>query len=301
MERWRRRLIILNILVCSYEVFFFIAICGFMPRLNVHFGGGLGDLAYIFISLLILLAHVIAIVIMSRKVRHPIWFMIPLLPVCWILTIIHMKATEGNVSNGYRTSASNLIGLYIDDRKIIESEHRGDSIATGTQARPDSLSYELRGDYVLSIYPSQDNEICIVRLTGKQESRVVLQHSVRVWKYDSYTYNGYDFDDYFVLTRGGDHYLIRKNTGEIILKAAWILCDSSHNLVLYDKTTLLNLKNMEEVPIVEYMSGTLPENGDYTTTISEITDKEIVIFVTIHPDFLPNVKEIKVPRTKLNI
>ena len=297
MERWQRLLIIFNLLLCGYEVFFFIAVCGFMPRLNVHFGGGLGDLGYIFISFLLLAAHIIAFVIMSRKVRRPVWFLMPMIPVCWILTILHMKAAEGNADNGYRTLDSNLIGLYIDDRRIIESEHRKNSIATGTQARPDSLSYKLREGYILSLYPSSDQKTCIVALAaGSRESKIILQQPVRLWEYDSYKYNGYDFDDYFFVTRGGEHYLIRKNTGEIVLITAWISCDTNHNIVLYDKTTLLNLKNMKEVLIVEYMLGTLPKNGDYTATISEVTDKEVTISIMIHPDFMPYVEEIRVPK-----
>ena len=45
----KRLWIIVNLFVWAYECFFLIAVCGGIKGMNVFFGGGLGDLLYLFL------------------------------------------------------------------------------------------------------------------------------------------------------------------------------------------------------------------------------------------------------------
>lgn len=123
MEIRRRLMIILNMLVWCYEFFFFIAVCGGLPHAMVHFGGGLGDLLFVFILAALILAHIITLSIMSYKTSRAVLFFIPLLVVLFPLAGMHETAARGNKSNGYMT-AGNCTGLYYDATGENEKQQR---------------------------------------------------------------------------------------------------------------------------------------------------------------------------------
>lgn len=113
---WQRRLaILLNLVVWGYEIFFFVVACEGVPHLSIHFGGGLGDLLYFFVLVLLIPAHIIILCILTYKALPVDWFVIfaPLAPVCLLLAGMHLSAARGNEENGYMI-AGNCAGLYYD-------------------------------------------------------------------------------------------------------------------------------------------------------------------------------------------
>ncbi len=117
MKPGRRLIILLNLLVWGYEVFFFIAVCGVIPHTDVHFGGGLGDLLYVFTLIGLIISHIIALSIMVFKVSKTVHFLIPLVVVGIPMIDMHFTAAKGNKSNDYMVMGS-LAGLYYDAEKI---------------------------------------------------------------------------------------------------------------------------------------------------------------------------------------
>lgn len=113
MKIRRRLMILLNLLLWCYEVFFFVAVCGGLPYAKVNFGGGLGDLLFVFILAALILGHIITLSIMSYKTSRAALFFIPLLVVLFPLVDMHQTAARGNKANGYM-KAGNSTGLYYD-------------------------------------------------------------------------------------------------------------------------------------------------------------------------------------------
>lgn len=61
---WKQRLwIIINLLVWAYEFFFMVVVCEGVENLRVDFGGGLGDLFYIFMLAGVVLLHIVLLAI----------------------------------------------------------------------------------------------------------------------------------------------------------------------------------------------------------------------------------------------
>lgn len=113
MEPFKRFFVLFNILACGYEIFFFAAVCGAIPHAQVHFGGGLGDLLYFFILILLIPAHIITLLILIYKVKRAIWLLVPLVVVFFLLSELHSLAARGNWHNGYMVGG-NFAGLYYD-------------------------------------------------------------------------------------------------------------------------------------------------------------------------------------------
>lgn len=119
----RRWLIILNLLVWCYEIFFFIAVCGGLPNASVNFGGGLGDLLFVFALIVLMLAHIIALSIMSYRTSQAVLFLIPLAVVAFPLVGMHGTAARGDEHNGYMTGG-NSTGLYYNAKAYSERIER---------------------------------------------------------------------------------------------------------------------------------------------------------------------------------
>lgn len=117
MSLLRRLAILLNLLVWGYEIFFFIAVCGGIPRSQVHFGGGLGDLLFTLILAGLILGHIISLSIMVHKVPKAVFFLIPVTIACALMTDMHLTAARGNDSNNY-TAMGNSVGLYYDSEQV---------------------------------------------------------------------------------------------------------------------------------------------------------------------------------------
>lgn len=113
MPRRRRLAILLNLAVWGYEIFFFAAVCGALPHASVHFGGGLGDLLFLFLLMGLILGHIVALSIMAYKTSRPGWFLLPAGFAVLLLVNMHLTAARGNEENGYMT-AGNCTGLYYD-------------------------------------------------------------------------------------------------------------------------------------------------------------------------------------------
>lgn len=109
----RRLLILLHLLTWIYELFFLIVVCNFVPHLSVHFGGGLGDLAFFFLLAGLILVHIILLSVLVYKTSRTFWLLIPLAAVCFLMIIMHESAARGNEENGYMTGG-NCTGLYYD-------------------------------------------------------------------------------------------------------------------------------------------------------------------------------------------
>lgn len=111
---WRRRLAMLfNLVVWGYEIFFLAAVCGALPHASVHFGGGLGDLLFVFLLAGLILGHIIVLSVMAYKISIPWLFLIPAGLALLLLLQMHLTAARGNEENGYMT-AGNCTGLYYD-------------------------------------------------------------------------------------------------------------------------------------------------------------------------------------------
>ena len=123
MEYAKRLVVLLHLLVWSYEVFFLAAICGLFPHAQVHFGGGLGDLLFFFIAIALVVLHIIVLCIMVYKVKKTAWFLIPLIFVFLPLVTLHETAARGNRYNDYMTGG-NFTGLYYDRESIYKRNLR---------------------------------------------------------------------------------------------------------------------------------------------------------------------------------
>lgn len=111
---WKQRLwIVLNLLMWAYEFFFMVVVCEGVENLRVDFGGGLGDLFYIFMLTGVVLLHIVLLAICTYKHLQSVYFIIlvcmPILP----LAKMHWDAARGNEANGYMTGG-NSTGLYYD-------------------------------------------------------------------------------------------------------------------------------------------------------------------------------------------
>lgn len=111
---WKQRFwIIVNLLVWAYECFFLVAVCGGIKGMAVYFGGGLGDLLYIFLLAGMVLLHIILLAVFTYKHLRIIFFIILVCPPINLLIMMHSDAARGNEENGYMTGG-NWTGLYYD-------------------------------------------------------------------------------------------------------------------------------------------------------------------------------------------
>ena len=111
---WKQRLwIVLNLLMWAYEFFFMVVVCEGVENLRVDFGGGLGDLFYIFMLAGVVMLHIVLLAICTYKHLQSVYFIIlvclPILP----LAKMHWDAARGKKENGYMTRG-NSTGLYYD-------------------------------------------------------------------------------------------------------------------------------------------------------------------------------------------
>lgn len=119
----KRLMIILNLVVWCYEMFFFIAVCGGLPHTQVHFGGGLGDLLFLFMLIGLILVHIIMLSIMSYKTSQAALLFIPLAVVAFPLLGMHGTAAWGDKDNDYMTAGNNT-GLYYDAAQVRDKRQR---------------------------------------------------------------------------------------------------------------------------------------------------------------------------------
>ena len=96
----KRLWIIVNLFVWAYECFFLIAVCGGIKGMNVFFGGGLGDLLYLFLLVGMVLLHIVLLaVFIQKKLRTVFYIILVCLPI-YPLVIMHSAAARGNEENG---------------------------------------------------------------------------------------------------------------------------------------------------------------------------------------------------------
>lgn len=150
----RRLMIILNLLVWYYEVFFFIAVCGALPHAQVHFGGGLGDLVFMFMLIALLLAHIIALSIMSYKTSRAVLFFIPLLIVLFPLVEMHLTAARGNQYNDY-SIGGNCTGLYYDSIREWDKRERRRKLEEASKPKKPEFATKLES----LLYDAKHGEI----------------------------------------------------------------------------------------------------------------------------------------------
>lgn len=121
---WQQRLwIVLNLLMWAYELFFTIVICDGVEGLNVHFGGGLGDLLYVFILVGMALLHIVLLTIFTYKHLQTIFFIVLMCMPVFPLTLMHLNAARGNEENNYMISG-NYAGLYYNNKARYELRMR---------------------------------------------------------------------------------------------------------------------------------------------------------------------------------
>lgn len=102
----KRLWIIVNLFVWAYECFFLIAVCGGIKGMNVFFGGGLGDLLYLFLLVGMVLLHIVLLaVFIQKKLRTVFYIILVCLPI-YPLVIMHSAAARGNEENGYMTGGN---------------------------------------------------------------------------------------------------------------------------------------------------------------------------------------------------
>lgn len=130
----RRVLLLLNLLVWCYEVFFFAVVCGALPHAQVHFGGGLGDLLFVFMLAAMIVVHIIVLSIMSYKTSRAALFFIPLGIVLFPLAGMHQAAARGNESNDYMTGG-NCTGLYYDSAQKQEERLRREELKQASEPK----------------------------------------------------------------------------------------------------------------------------------------------------------------------
>ena len=112
----RKTLVWTNVILLLYELFFTLSILGCISGLETHFGGGLGDLLFIFVMYGVLIAHVIGLFVCVVWNAKAYWFAILLAIFLLPLTILHVEALRGN-SKGY-SNFGNYHGLYYDRQSI---------------------------------------------------------------------------------------------------------------------------------------------------------------------------------------
>lgn len=115
---WQRLWIIVNLLVWAYEIFFVTVVCGVVGDLSIAFGGGLGDLLYIFVLAGLILLHIILLAVFTYKHLRSVFLAALVCLAIYPLVIMHQDAARGNVYNGYRTITSNSVGLYYTQADI---------------------------------------------------------------------------------------------------------------------------------------------------------------------------------------
>lgn len=136
LDRTQRVWIIVNLLVWAYECFFLLVICGRVKGLAVFFGGGLGDLLYIFLLAGMMLLHIVLLAVFTHNHLRAIFFVILVCLPIWLLTVMHLAAAQGNEENGYMTGG-NLTGLYYDQEAYWQ---RRESQREVEEARSDSIT-----------------------------------------------------------------------------------------------------------------------------------------------------------------
>lgn len=121
---WKQRLwIVLNLLIWAYELFFTIVVCDGVEGLNVHFGGGLGDLIYLFILVGMALLHIVLLAIFTYNRLHTFFFVILMCMPVFPLMLMHVSAARGNEENDYMISG-NCAGLYYNSQARYEQRMR---------------------------------------------------------------------------------------------------------------------------------------------------------------------------------
>ena len=111
---WKQRFwVVVNLLVWAYEFFFLAVILGGIKGLNVHFGGGLGDLLYTILLTGMVLLHIISLTVFAYKRLRILFFLILVCLPINLLIMMHLDAARGNEENGYMTGG-NCTGLYYD-------------------------------------------------------------------------------------------------------------------------------------------------------------------------------------------
>lgn len=136
---WKRLWIIVNLLVWIYEIFFAMAVCGDVKGVFVAFGGGLGDLLYLFILAGLILLHIILLAVFTYKHLRPVFLFALVCLSIYPLIIIHQIAAQGNIYNGYSTATSNSLGLYYTQADI---EHADRLQKSQTSQPPQSVAKE---------------------------------------------------------------------------------------------------------------------------------------------------------------
>lgn len=111
-----------NVILLFYEFFFMLSICGKLPGLETHFGGGLGDLLFLYILIVTLIIHVVGLFICAvaeaKTDKYIALLMMPLFP----LMSLHELAFEGNLRE--YTTGGNYHGLYYNIKKVWEKEEQ---------------------------------------------------------------------------------------------------------------------------------------------------------------------------------
>lgn len=121
---WKQRLwIIINLLVWAYEFFFMVVVCEGVENLRVDFGGGLGDLFYIFMLAGVVLLHIVLLAIFTYNHLQTFFFVVLMCMPVFPLMLMHLNAAQGNEENDYMISG-NWAGLYYNRQAQYEQRMR---------------------------------------------------------------------------------------------------------------------------------------------------------------------------------
>lgn len=137
----KRLWIIVNLFVWAYECFFLIAVCGGIKGMNVFFGGGLGDLLYLFLLVGIVLLHIVLLAVFIKKKLRTVFYIILLCLPIYPLVIMHSAAARGNEENGYMTGG-NFTGLYYNLEAYQQREERQEELKKLKEAKSDTAKFK---------------------------------------------------------------------------------------------------------------------------------------------------------------
>ncbi len=134
--------------------------------------------------------------------------------------------------------------------------------------------YNLKGGYRLIFIPGQEEEEPYV----VHSTRIYLKHGNEMqqiaeesygnmnFKRYCYRYEGFDFDEYFIITDYDGaycHSLFEKSSGKLVLRwknSGSPIADLKNNLLIFnaedrEETYLLDLKNMKQYPLNPYLDA----------------------------------------------
>lgn len=114
----KKNLALANLILLLYALFFTLAMCGSFPALSVAFGGGIGDVLWLFLMIGVLIVFFVGFFIcILREHVETSWF-IALFTMCFVpLAGLHLGAVGGNF-NGYQNDRHKEWGLYYDRPKV---------------------------------------------------------------------------------------------------------------------------------------------------------------------------------------